>query len=200
MVESKTASAPLMRASHMQHNISGLAELGQEAEARVRELLQPTTASTIVESPRSMWLPLALDVELTSCVETVVGQQGLFDWSRNAQKKTFEGPLLRPVIDGGLRLFGVRPLRIYKLTPRAFTLMFRNCGEIKIDSKGDCSLDIVHTHAPPGMADGAYLHGSAGAYSAGLDILGFRGSVTVAPREAGNPTVVYEVRWDPKRR
>lgn len=184
----------------MQQNVSGLAELGPEAEARVRALLQPATVSQIVDSPRSTWLPLELDVELTTCVEKAVGQKGLFEWSRNAQKKTFESPLLRPVIDGGLRLFGVRPLRIYKLTPHAFNLMFRNCGEIRIVSKGEHSLDIVHSDTPPGMRVGAYLHGTTGAYVAALDILGFTGSVVVAPREAGDPTVVYEVRWDPARR
>src|SRR6185503_18248737 len=97
-----------MRASQMKTNVASLAELG-EVGTRVLAAVRPQTLEEIDRTVGVSWLPVGLDVELTEAADRMLGRDGLERWSRDSMRKSFDGPLLRHMVEGAVRLFGLEP-------------------------------------------------------------------------------------------
>lgn len=186
---------PAMRASHMKSNLQALRDLGPDNERRVRELVSPATLATIDDNPRTSWLPVELDVELTDAIDQVMGREGTRRWSKEALLKSMEGPLLRPIIDAALRLFGVTPASVFGFLPRAWGAVYRDCGTIELGDVAESSLHVLYRGVPDAMAADAYLDGIAGALEAVLELCKKSGRVTVEPVQGGQTRFVVE--WSP---
>ncbi len=195
----KKTGVALMRASQMQQNIESLKKLGPETEAKVLAALPPEVIPAMQSEMKTAWLPLDLDVELTDAIQRVLGTKGVRDWARDAFSGSTSGPLLRPMLDGGLRIFGVKPARIFGLIPRGFDLLYKHSGTMRIESTSPTSLNVVHTSAPYEMTHSRpYLEGMAGAFDGLLEIMRFSGDVIVARCDPREGLVIYEVHWRAK--
>ncbi len=106
---------PLMRASHIQSNLASVEMLGAGEAHRVRHALGAGRVATIEEAGRMEWLPLEIDVALTDAVGEVAGMDGVRRWARTSIQQSLDGPLLGPLRDGAVRLFGLAPGKILEM-------------------------------------------------------------------------------------
>ncbi len=169
-----------MRASHVHANLRSLELMGQDQAQRVRDAVDPDVLRAIESATRVAWLPVELDLELSEAVDRILGPQALTDWSRLAMQDSFRGPLLGPVVDGAVRLFGLHPGRLAKVFPRGWTQIYRGCGDLKTEPSGGDSVRISHVAPPELLRVSDVFHRSvAGAFSALFDVARVRGEVSV---------------------
>jgi len=91
-------------------------------ESSLREIAQAGVLS---------WLPEVHHARLLDALIKVVGPAGARVFWRDLMLSSFERSLLRPLVEGGLRLFGRTPRAILKLSSRAYSLIARDCGTIE---------------------------------------------------------------------
>ncbi len=159
-----------MRASHLHSNLEALSILEPADEAAIRARAADAIAE-IEASVRTAWLPLPLDVALTAAVEAVVGPDGLRAWGREAILESASGPLLGPVRSALVSL-GLNPLRTLKRAPSAWGLIYRHCGALRFEARGEREAALLLDDAPPAMRDPTYLRGIEGAFEAAIAIGG----------------------------
>ena len=91
-------------------------------------------------------------------------------------------PLLKPLVDGAVHIFGADPAGLYRWVCRAWELLFRNCGTIELASRGPRSCVFV-LHEPPAiMTERAYLEGMASSFGGPLERFDVKGNVDLDVR------------------
>lgn len=186
---------PSIRASQLHSNLAGLAQLGPELERQILKHLNAADRQAIVDAPRAGWLPLEFDVQLTDAVVEVGGLDTMMKWSNATMMQSFSGPLLRPVIDGAVRVFGLNPGSLLRLAPRVWHHVFRDCGELHLTGSfpGFAGLHLVDA-APELTRSSNYLKGIASSLEALFTVCQREGTIRLLPVEQS--LVVFECRWD----
>lgn len=171
---------PMIRASQVKANLTGLERLGAGAERRVRERMSPETVEAIELATRVAWLPIELDVELCEAVDREVGRSRLWEWQVEAALESMRGPLLSPLVTGAVRLFGPKPGRLLKFASRAWSQVYRDCGEVELGSASDSAAVLEYRGGPDVVvADAMYLSTIAAGFSSVFLVLELTGDVDV---------------------
>lgn len=123
--------------------------------ARVEAQIGRETLKSITSHGRMSWIPLEDDVVLVEGIAAVLGAAELVRFFRSSIAHHFQGKLLRTLISGAERLFGLTPHVLVKLVPRAWPMVYKNLGEPTIERRTD-TLAVVHvTEAHPILLDSA---------------------------------------------
>lgn len=192
-MDSVSPLRPAMRASHMQSNLTSLAEFGPEAEAEIRrraaDAVQP-----IEEAVRVAWLPIELDEQINVAIVAVAGEEGLRRSARRSMAVSVDGPLFGPLHRAAVAL-GLTPFSPLKRVPYGWTLVYRNCGRFTYERHGPAAAVLTHHDPPPVMRDShPYQVGIAGSYE-GVMVIGGAKSCR-CEIEVGGDVVRYLCRWD----
>jgi hypothetical protein len=125
------------------------------------------------------WLPVTLHLGLANALREVLGARAGRFWT-DLQVASYERSLLKPLIDGGLRLFGHTPRSMLRLTPQAFSLVARRCGTITV-SGGEIvgAARLVFDDVPRELRTPAWVEIIVANCQAVLDYLKMRGEVSV---------------------
>ncbi len=137
-----------MRAMQVRENLEGVSSLGEEIDARVRARLGEQLIEEIETAPRSKWLPLEVDVELSRLVHEQAGRQAFIDWSRSAVMESAKSPLLSGFLRAGLRLFGGNPGSLIRLSQRGYQQFFRNAGSLIVEPLRDDAVRVLGVGLP----------------------------------------------------
>ncbi len=149
-----------MRAVHVRQNLEGVQDLGAEVDARVRAELGEARVAEIETAPRSKWLPIEVDVELSRLVHTHAGHQAFVAWSRASILASAETPLLSGFIRAGLRLLGGNPGSLIRLARRGYQQIFRDAGGLAVEPLREDAVRVVGIDLPPLLVDEpVYLEG-----------------------------------------
>jgi hypothetical protein len=185
----------LMRATQMKENLRGLDELAERHSVDLRAALSPEMLKRIKGAMRTDWLPIAYDVEMNEAVERSLGRELLCRWSRSTIESSLKGPMLSPLLDGAVALFGLTPNTLFKLLPRGWGSVYRGCGELKIEGRGNTQARIMWRGVPDEVrASEPYLYGVAATFSALLAVTNAEGDVvpTVVPGNA----IEFAAKWE----
>lgn len=188
---------PAIRASHAKSNLSSLSRLGADAERRVRAAIRPDTLDAIEGASRVEWLPVELDVEVTEAIERALGAEACRQWAREGLRISMETPLLRPVVDGVVRLFGLSPEHLFRVVPRGIGQVYRSVGEMRFISRGPGEVALVWERlAAPVVPSVPFFDGTAGAFEAVFDITKRSGSVTLEEHDVDARRVTFRCCWE----
>lgn len=187
---------PVIKAAQVQANLENIARLGSANAEKILGLVRESTVRQIKDATRVAWLPLELDVELTESVKMIVGENGLFDWSKKCLMASFKTGLLGPLIAGSIQVFGVSPKTMFKLAPRAWNTIFRNCGQLSLEDKGKTELHMVGSDLAFNMLDSsAYLAGISGSMASVFEVTRTRGQVKEEVGSIQDKRVVWVASW-----
>jgi hypothetical protein len=182
---------PSMRASYIKDNVAALALLG-DAAARI-EARVPDVIATVAAASKLEWMPLQLDIALTAAVFAESGRDGVRAWSRRALLQSLQGPLLKPILDGAVTLFGLSPPALLKRSPLIWKQIYRDCGLLHIEEPERHVVNVVIAGVPTLISDDVgYLEGTAGAFEAVLELTHVKGHVDVVAVPVG-----FRVAWSP---
>jgi len=158
-------------------------------------LTRADTVRIIETSPRTAWLPMALDVELNLAVHKVAGAAGLTALNRQALQNAFRGPLLHPLVEGAKRLFGLSPAALLHLATRPHGAITRDAGTMRAEKVGHNEYMLFHEDMPPLYADNeTYLLGFVAIVEGVFAFFECTGEVDL---ERMSPTAIrLRSRWD----
>jgi hypothetical protein len=136
------------------------------------------------------WLPASIQMSLVGAIERVLDKRAPGFW-RDLMLQSFERSLLRPLIDGGLRVFGKSPLSLLRLTPQAYSLIARNCGTPTVTGgeRGQ-PVRLRFEGLPPELRTTGWVGLCSGQCEAVLVYLGLQGSVTAQAGQLGDGCLV----------
>lgn len=187
-----TTERPEIRAALVKSDLSSARAL--EAAPRILAAISPATVKRGEEAFTSAWLPLELDLEITQAVFREMGEEAVRVWSRTSIAQLFEGPLLRPLTDAGIKAFGATPQSWIKWFPRLWPSVLRNCGELSIAESGERSAVIRLCGAPRAILDSPpFLRSLCGACEGA--ILFVRAVARVEYRLEKDGTGVFRADW-----
>lgn len=181
------SSVPEIKASYFSANLDALAVLGEQraaVEARMTTELEATRRAS-----RADWLPMAFDQKLSAVVAEVAGRDAVIAANRVAFLAAADGPFLRPVVQGALRVFGVTPKGILRHIDNTWDAGTRHAGRMEV-TFGEHEATIHHRGM---VADEVWLHGFIGLLQGVLELTDCDGAVDMRLADDDHP--VYTLRW-----
>lgn len=182
-----------MRAAHVRENLKTLDAFSDELASEVRARLRPELVEVIENAPRSAWLPLQHDIELSAKVAEVGGYEMCMQWCRSSLEATAQTPLLRGFFSAGLRLFGANPGHLLRLVQRGYPTIYRDAGSMTCEPLRDDAVRI-RGHDLPRMLldDKLYLEGIGESISIVPYLVKYEASSTL---EVDGDQVSWVISW-----
>ena len=141
------------------------------------------------------WVGLSLYLRAAETIYETLGHEATIEFWSEQISKAFDASLMRPLATGGLFLYGRNPGSMYRLLPKAYSLVFRNAGDIDVHLDGDHGAEMVFTNLPPAMRRPAVLAHFRGNCHGVLRYLGFEGEVEMDETRLAEGTLRFAVRW-----
>jgi hypothetical protein len=185
---------PCMLASFVQGSLSAIDELDADLGRQVRAAMKPDTLEELESASRVSWIPLHIDIELTECFFEVAGEERAFQALRDNLANALDSTVLKPLLDGAFAIFGRSPAKILRWTPKVWSLLYRNCGELSLAKSDDHSAVLEATDLPPELvANANYMKGTAAAILGFFQVLGVDAECKLQG-QMGNSTTLL-VTW-----
>lgn len=187
------AMEPLYRGSQLLAKRRALEQ--EPLAAKVRDRLRPQTRETMDNATRGAWMPVDVDLDLTAVMWDVLGEQGVRRVCGRSVVDSLNGPLLGPLAQGTLRLFGVSPRHFYRMVPRGWSQVYRNAGHVEyFGGEGDC-LQLHYSDLPDCFFTRGYLEGIAGGLEGLLLFQRVPGRVLLSQRDREFGSMKIDVEW-----
>ena len=185
-----------MRASIIQGNVRDLERLPKELADRVRARIQPGVLADVQRAGRLAWLPLDHDIEISEAVYREADAETLRHWARVSLRTSLDGPLLRPLMAAGRRLFGVSPAARLRVLPKRWEAAYRGVGSLTYEGVSSTEARLLLKDLPPVLFErNAYLESITGSFEAVFDVCEVEGSVVLEDCNARNASARYLAKW-----
>jgi hypothetical protein len=172
--------APSIRASYLKSTMAALSLLDHAAAVAARARLSPRITLDIDRALSIDWLPVAHDLAVTEAVAAACGRAAVRRWGREGMLTALRGPLLKPILDGAVAIFGPSPRGLLRHARPMWTQIYRDCGELEVDLPRGNQAVLRFEHIPVELGNAAYAEGMAGALEATLAVASRAGEVTFA--------------------
>jgi len=190
------SEAPLMRASYLKESVGLLDHLPPEQADKVRELVPAQILQEVQEATKVDWLPLDHDIVFTDVLGQVLGERGVRDLARDAMIRAASGTLLKPFINSAVKLFGLSPKGILRLSKQFWRAVYRNCGQIMTVQDEPRLAHVVFESLARQVIDSPMYRASMlGTLEGVLKICQVEGSATLEEMDRASGKLVLAVRW-----
>lgn len=141
------------------------------------------------------WVPIEHDKWIPWAIVEELGEAQASEYFRRFFAKHRNAPILRTVIDGAIRVFGLSPNSVLRVAPRTWDLVFRDHCTIEWSRQGDSAARVVLRDAAPELLEWPSYALAFRAFFYGiLDIASAEGEVTQAV-DLEAASITYELRW-----
>ena len=184
---------PSVRARHLKEVLESIDR--QPRRGEIRAAVAPGVLAAIEEATGTDWLPVEHDVALANALHAVLGADGHYAFNVDTFQHATRGPLLRALVALATAFFGYDAGRWGSWLPRAWTLIFSECGTMTVERReGEATLTL--TGLPPACAgDEVWPRSVASALSSMLPMVKVEGSVELRSIDPAAGTATYLMRW-----
>lgn len=187
---------PVIKASHLKNNIAALELIAPGRTPDVLAALDRTVLGDIEGSAKTAWLPVEHDIALAEAIESVLGPGSDHARSRASTRMSMESTLLKPIIDGIQKIFGLAPTPVIRSVARAWAQVYRNCGLPRFEHGTGTRAVLVYEGFPPSVIDSPlYLKSISGGLHACLDLCKVEGTCIPKVRDRAAGEVEYVFEW-----
>jgi hypothetical protein len=185
------SATPLIRANWSKYTLRHLRRLPAAARQAVLAETGEGSLAQIGSAGVLAWLPAEHHARIFDAAHKVLGEPGAVAFWCDVMLSNFEQPLLRPLVQGGMRLFGGTPYSIYRMSPHAWSLVTRDCGAHSV-TRGDGSVEacVAFDDLPRVLQTAGFVAHCMGNCEAVLRFLGLRGAVGLAPRQRAGSLMI----------
>jgi len=120
----------------------------------------------VEDSTRVDWLPYEVPLAFIHAADAVLGRQGLRALYLAATRSSFRGNLLAPLFSTVGRLFELSPERMFRSAPTGFASIWREAGEIGVESAVSGCVVLRHSSIPKALRSLAFLEVTAASFEA----------------------------------
>jgi hypothetical protein len=185
---------PSVRARHLKTILEALA--AQPDAAEVLAAIPPASRTAIEEATGIDWLDVGHDLAITAAAYRAMGKGRADACFRGLIGGALEGPLLRTLVAAARRLFGLEPRGLAQWIPKAWSLIFRACGEWQVTDAGPRRVDLVLRAIPPALADDpVWPRSVAASLEALFDVAGVSGTVGHEALPEPGRALRFRVAW-----
>jgi hypothetical protein len=187
---------PAIRAAIARDFIESVRALNPILPARVLSQVPSETAEVLQGATRLGWIPMEHQTRINDQARKALGPHYREAW-RRAMLRIFEEPILKPIVESSMRLFGSTPAALMRVTPRAYGLLIRDCGEFQfVEGTRPNAAGLALRGLPVGLAEsGSFFEGMAGIFSAYFELSGTTGTVAIVDPQAAAGSASYALEW-----
>jgi hypothetical protein len=185
---------PQFRANYTKLTLKALRVLPERQRQSVLDRIGIDTVILIRGAGILDWLPAELHVRLLSALHATLGSSGACRFWRELMVMSLNRALLRPLIEGGLGLFGRAPRSLLRMAPQAHSLVTRGCGRIVTCDLDERTVRLSYVELPSVLATGPYAEQGQGSCEAVLDYLELRGTVMPRLEQLTRGTIAFDVQ------
>jgi len=127
----------MIRARAGQDALAYLERIDPDGAQRMRDRMPQESWTVLSTARKSEWIPLEHDHHLSDGWIPVFGRERAIELIAGSVLDVFETPVLKPLIQGAIRLLGATPASLIKIIPRASTQIYRNFHDIRIGDRRD---------------------------------------------------------------
>ena len=173
---------PAVRARHLKSTLAAADRT--PARAAIRDAMAAPVIDCIAASSGFDWLPVEYDVALVRAIHGALGDAGHDAFSRAVILEAFDGLLLGPIVRLALAVKGRDPDAWIRWVPKAWPLVFRNCGSWTLGAAVPGEARLTLEGLPPVCFDDpVWTHSVASSVSALLARVGVVGSTRLEARD-----------------
>ncbi len=189
---------PQMRAAVTKDFVDGLDGIEPDLRARVEGRLSAEARETIERELRIGWIPLAVHAAVGEATRAEIGLDGYRRAWRVAMSRIFEQPILKPLVQGAIHVFGLTPMSMVKMTPKAWPLLVRGGSQAACLTNGGAEARIELTGFPPELSEtGTWQAGMAGVWESFFDVTRMSGTVAIVDDDPATGRSAYRIVWSP---
>jgi hypothetical protein len=191
-----TPTEPSVRARHLKTILEALA--AQPDAPAVLAAVPPASRAAVEEATGVDWLDVGHDLAITAAAYRAMGGARADACFRGLIGGSLEGPLLRTLVAAARRLFGLEPRGLAHWIPKAWSLIFRACGEWRVSDAGPRRVELVLRAVPPLLADDpVWPRSVAASLEALFDVAGASGTVGHEALPEPGRALRFLVAWQP---
>jgi hypothetical protein len=192
---------PVVRAAFTQASLATADSLEGDLGARIRAAVPPASIEQIESTTRLDWLAAELDMEITEAVHKVLGPERSAHFWKGALLDVMETPLLKPLVDGAIAIFGLSPSNLLKWSPRIWEAVYRNCGTLTLTTAGTATAEVVYDSIPPVLRRSPdFIEAMRGSFETLFVLAQVQGVVVVEEMDLVHGRAVYAFSWAPPPR
>lgn len=185
-----------IRASWLKFTMRTVRRLPGDGPERVKQAMGSELLSQIYEATALAWLPGASFIQLCESLSEALGVHGARDFWSQSLRAAIDQPLIRPLAQGGLTLFGRTPGAFVRRTPQAWALVTRKMGTMHVEPGGDTrSLRVYVQELPPSCRSMALLLMWEGGFQGQAAFLDMTADVRTDASDLARGGAAFEVRW-----
>ncbi|HTN53651.1 MAG TPA: hypothetical protein VML50_14675 [Anaeromyxobacter sp.] len=185
---------PLVRARHLKSLLTAVDALACAPAVRAHvgaAVLGATEGASGID-----WLPLEHDLAFTGAIYQVLPAAEADAFFRAHTSASFEGPLLRTMVDTAVRLFGLDPGSWARWVPKGWSMIFRGTGEWSVGAirPGEARLGLAAL-PDEAIAHAHWLRSVARSLDALCDLARCTGGMELAAVDLAARRADFVLRW-----
>ena len=190
------SGAPRILAGFVQGSLEVLDGIDASLGRRLRDELKPGTLDAIESASTIGWVDVEHDVELTETLFRLAGSERAWEAMRANFRDSLDKPLLKPLLEGALAIFGRSPERILRWGPRVWSFLFRDAGEMTLADSGPGHARLeLHGLPPVFSASRPYFEGTGASVLGFFDVVRIEAEVRIEGPDPAGGTAAIEVTW-----
>lgn len=187
---------PVVRASFTQSALISADSLDGDLGAQIRAAVPPASLAQIVSTSRLDWLSADLDMDVTEAVTQVLGRERSAHFWRGSLLDAMDTPLLKPLIDGAIAIFGLSPGHLLKWAPRVWEAIYRNCGTMTVTSVSGTTAEIVLESIAPALRRSPdFIEALRASFETLFVLARTEGTVVIEEMDLGRARAVFGFSW-----
>ncbi len=192
----RVVERPEIRASWTRRVLRHAEATDVATRAALREKLAPRTLARLENAGPLEWLPVEIHAELIHVVWDLMGKERYIALYSGMTYESLNRPLFGPLAKGAMSLFGRSAAGLERMFPRAWGLVSRGCGRLRLTSSRKGYAEMVLDGIPPILArTETYAMGFMGALDACANFAGTVGTTDPDLSELPAGRVTFRISW-----
>jgi hypothetical protein len=185
---------PKVQATYMKQFAARVELLGAPGEEVVAA--DPELFAEIEAASRLSWLPASLNVRMIDALVKGLGPKRAHQFQADQITSQFSTPLWRGFVEGGIRTLGLDPAALSRWIPNALRLIFKDCGEWRVERLGETSATLHARWLPDDLTQGSrWIESIAGGTNALFILCRTSGEATVVHFDPETGAARIELHW-----
>ena len=187
---------PAVRALSIQDVLAQLDSYRTGLSKAVRALVPDDVLETIDRAPRMSWIDVEDDIWVPSAFFEVLGEEDATEMLRNFMASHFEGPLLRPMVQGTVRSLGLTPVSLIRMIPVGWRLAYRDVCRPRVAETGHERARLVFEDVAPTVIESdAYPRSFRAILLGCFDVTRHEGEVEIDESDEKERRLGFRCRW-----
>ena len=161
------------------------------------DLVSPELRQRIRDMGMLEWVPFERFMELARAIHAAEGSDSVDFW-RTAMLRAISGPVLSPLMRGGLMMFGNGAASLLARAPQVYALTARNAGHMEVDIDTAARRAVLSISRVPGPARGSDVYAALhhGDCIAALQFARTRGTIVVDTSRYLSGELRYDIAFE----